>query len=245
MTEKILVEHLVKKYGDNTLLNDINVSINEGDVVCVIGPSGSGKSTFLRCLNQLEEASSGDIIIDGANLTDKNTDINQVRQHIGMVFQHFNLFPHLSILENIVLAPTDLGRLSKDEAEKKALELLERVGLADKKDAYPDSLSGGQKQRVAIARALAMNPDIMLFDEPTSALDPEMVGDVLGVMKDLAKQGMTMVIVTHEMGFAKEVANRVMFIDGGNFLEDGSPEQVFENPQNPRTKDFLDKVLNI
>ncbi|EIY6009970.1 amino acid ABC transporter ATP-binding protein, partial [Enterococcus faecalis] len=229
MTEKILVEHLVKKYGDNTVLNDINVSINEGDVVCVIGPSGSGKSTFLRCLNQLEEASSGDIIIDGANLTDKNTDINQVRQHIGMVFQHFNLFPHLSILENIVLAPTDLGRLSKDEAEKKALELLERVGLADKKDAYPDSLSGGQKQRVAIARALAMNPDIMLFDEPTSALDPEMVGDVLGVMKDLAKQGMTMVIVTHEMGFAKEVANRVMFIDGGNFLEDGSPEQVFEN----------------
>lgn len=245
MTEKILVEHLVKKYGDNTVLNDINVSINEGDVVCVIGPSGSGKSTFLRCLNQLEEASSGDIIIDGANLTDKNTDINQVRQHIGMVFQHFNLFPHLSILENIVLAPTDLGRLSKDEAEKKALELLERVGLADKKDAYPDSLSGGQKQRVAIARALAMNPDIMLFDEPTSALDPEMVGDVLGVMKDLAKQGMTMVIVTHEMGFAKEVANRVMFIDGGNFQEDGSPEQVFENPQNPRTKDFLDKVLNI
>lgn len=245
MTEKILVEHLVKKYGDNTVLNDINVSINEGDVVCVIGPSGSGKSTFLRCLNQLEEASSGDIIIDGANLTDKNTDINQVRQHIGMVFQHFNLFPHLSILENIVLAPTDLGRLSKDEAEKKALELLERVGLADKKDAYPDSLSGGQKQRVAIARALAMNPDIMLFDEPTSALDPEMVGDVLGVMKDLAKQGMTMVIVTHEMGFAKEVANRVMFIDGGNFLEDGSPEQVFENPQNPRTTDFLDKVLNI
>ncbi|WP_338365682.1 amino acid ABC transporter ATP-binding protein [Enterococcus faecalis] len=245
MTEKILVEHLVKKYGDNTVLNDINVSINEGDVVCIIGPSGSGKSTFLRCLNQLEEASSGDIIIDGANLTDKNTDINQVRQHIGMVFQHFNLFPHLSILENIVLAPTDLGRLSKDEAEKKALELLERVGLADKKDAYPDSLSGGQKQRVAIARALAMNPDIMLFDEPTSALDPEMVGDVLGVMKDLAKQGMTMVIVTHEMGFAKEVANRVMFIDGGNFLEDGSPEQVFENPQNPRTKDFLDKVLNI
>ena len=209
MTEKILVEHLVKKYGDNTVLNDINVSINEGDVVCVIGPSGSGKSTFLRCLNQLEEASSGDIIIDGANLTDKNTDINQVRQHIGMVFQHFNLFPHLSILENIVLAPTDLGRLSKDEAEKKALELLERVGLADKKDAYPDSLSGGQKQRVAIARALAMNPDIMLFDEPTSALDPEMVGDVLGVMKDLAKQGMTMVIVTHEMGFAKEVSSNV------------------------------------
>ncbi|GGC76974.1 amino acid ABC transporter ATP-binding protein [Enterococcus sp. DIV0242_7C1] len=245
MAEKILVEHLVKKYGDNTVLNDINVSIQEGDVVCVIGPSGSGKSTFLRCLNQLEEATSGDIIIDGANLTDKNTNINKIRQHIGMVFQHFNLFPHLSIMENITLAPTDLGRLSKQEAEEKAIQLLETVGLADKKDSYPESLSGGQKQRVAIARALAMNPDIMLFDEPTSALDPEMVGDVLNVMKKLAKQGMTMVIVTHEMGFAKEVANRVMFIDGGNFLEDGSPQQIFENPQNERTKDFLDKVLNI
>ncbi|MEI5993083.1 amino acid ABC transporter ATP-binding protein [Candidatus Enterococcus mansonii] len=245
MAEKILVEHLVKTYGENTVLNDINVSIQEGDVVCVIGPSGSGKSTFLRCLNQLEEATSGDIIIDGANLTDKNTNINKVRQHIGMVFQHFNLFPHLSIIENITLAPTDLGRLSKKEAEEKAIQLLETVGLADKKDSYPDSLSGGQKQRVAIARALAMNPDIMLFDEPTSALDPEMVGDVLNVMKKLAKQGMTMVIVTHEMGFAKEVANRVMFIDGGNFLEDGTPQQIFENPQNERTKDFLDKVLNI
>ncbi|MBO0475211.1 amino acid ABC transporter ATP-binding protein [Enterococcus sp. DIV0840] len=245
MAEKILVEHLVKKYGDNTVLNDINVSIQEGDVVCVIGPSGSGKSTFLRCLNQLEEATSGDIIIDGANLTDKNTNINKVRQHIGMVFQHFNLFPHLSIMENITLAPTDLGRLSKKEAEEKAIQLLDTVGLADKKDSYPESLSGGQKQRVAIARALAMNPDIMLFDEPTSALDPEMVGDVLNVMKKLAKQGMTMVIVTHEMGFAKEVANRVMFIDGGNFLEDGTPQQIFENPQNVRTKDFLDKVLNI
>ncbi|MGX7265894.1 amino acid ABC transporter ATP-binding protein [Enterococcus crotali] len=245
MAEKILVEHLVKKYGDNTVLNDINVSIQEGDVVCVIGPSGSGKSTFLRCLNQLEEATSGDIIIDGANLTDKNTNINKIRQHIGMVFQHFNLFPHLSILENITLAPTDLGRLSKKEAEEKAIQLLDTVGLADKKDSYPESLSGGQKQRVAIARALAMNPDIMLFDEPTSALDPEMVGDVLNVMKKLAKQGMTMVIVTHEMGFAKEVANRVMFIDGGNFLEDGTPQQIFENPQNERTKDFLDKVLNI
>ncbi|OTN89794.1 MULTISPECIES: amino acid ABC transporter ATP-binding protein [Enterococcus] len=245
MAEKILVEHLVKKYGDNTVLNDINVSIQEGDVVCVIGPSGSGKSTFLRCLNQLEEATSGDIIIDGANLTDKNTNINKVRQHIGMVFQHFNLFPHLSIMENITLAPTDLGRLSKKDAEEKAIKLLDTVGLADKKDSYPESLSGGQKQRVAIARALAMNPDIMLFDEPTSALDPEMVGDVLNVMKKLAKQGMTMVIVTHEMGFAKEVANRVMFIDGGNFLEDGTPQQIFENPQNERTKDFLDKVLNI
>lgn len=245
MTEKILVEHLVKKYGDNTVLNDINVSINEGDVVCVIGPSGSGKSTFLRCLNQLEEATSGDIIIDGANLTDKNTDINKVRQHIGMVFQHFNLFPHLSVLENITLAPVDLGRMSPSEAKDKAIQLLDTVGLADKKDSYPKSLSGGQKQRVAIARALAMNPDIMLFDEPTSALDPEMVGDVLNVMKKLAKQGMTMVIVTHEMGFAKEVANRVMFIDGGNFLEDGTPEQIFESPQNERTQDFLNKVLNI
>ncbi|MFK4566035.1 amino acid ABC transporter ATP-binding protein [Enterococcus sp. UD-01] len=245
MAEKILVEHLVKKYGEHTVLNDINVSIREGDVVCIIGPSGSGKSTFLRCLNQLEEATSGDIIIDGANLTDKSTNINKIRQHIGMVFQHFNLFPHLSIMENIVLAPTDLGRLSKEEAKEKALKLLDSVGLADKKDSYPESLSGGQKQRVAIARALAMNPDIMLFDEPTSALDPEMVGDVLNVMKKLAKQGMTMVIVTHEMGFAKEVANRVMFIDDGNFLEDGTPEQIFGNPQNERTKDFLDKVLNI
>ncbi|APB31140.1 MULTISPECIES: amino acid ABC transporter ATP-binding protein [Vagococcus] len=245
MAEKILVEHLVKKYDEHTVLNDINVSIKKGDVVCIIGPSGSGKSTFLRCLNQLEEITSGNIIVDGTNLTDKNTNINKVRQHIGMVFQHFNLFPHLTILENVTLAPVDLGKLSKAEANEKAISLLESVGLADKKDSYPDSLSGGQKQRVAIARALAMNPDIMLFDEPTSALDPEMVGDVLNVMKDLAEQGMTMVIVTHEMGFAKEVANRVMFIDGGNFLEDGSPEQVFENPQHDRTKDFLNKVLNI
>lgn len=245
MAEKILVENLVKKYGDNTVLNDITASINEGDVVCIIGPSGSGKSTFLRCLNRLEDPTSGAVIVDGADLTDKNTDINLVRQHIGMVFQHFNLFPHLSVLENITLAPTDLGKLSKADAEKRAIQLLETVGLAEKKDIYPDNLSGGQKQRVAIARALAMNPDIMLFDEPTSALDPEMVGDVLNVMKKLAKQGMTMVIVTHEMGFAKEVANRVMFIDGGNFLEDGTPQQIFENPQNDRTKDFLNKVLNI
>ena len=239
----INIKNLQKTFGKNEVLKGIDLEIEAGEVVVIIGPSGSGKSTFLRCLNQLEEASSGDIIIDGANLTDKNTDINQVRQHIGMVFQHFNLFPHLSILENIVLAPTDLGRLSKDEAEKKALELLERVGLADKKDAYPDSLSGGQKQRVAIARALAMNPDIMLFDEPTSALDPEMVGDVLGVMKDLAKQGMTMVIVTHEMGFAKEVATRVLFMDGGKIVEDNTPIEVFDNPQNERLKTFLSKVL--
>ncbi|MCJ0537329.1 amino acid ABC transporter ATP-binding protein [Enterococcus cecorum] len=245
MAEKISVQNLVKKYGNNTVLNDISVSIKEGDVVCIIGPSGSGKSTFLRCLNKLEEPTSGDIVIDGAHLMDKNTDINLVRQHIGMVFQHFNLFPHLTVLENIILAPMDLKKASRDEAEKNAIRLLDMVGLADKKDMKPDNLSGGQKQRVAIARALAMNPDIMLFDEPTSALDPEMVGDVLNVMKDLAKQGMTMVIVTHEMGFAKEVANRVLFTDGGKILEDGTPQQIFENPQNERTKDFLNKVLNI
>ncbi|MCJ0588392.1 amino acid ABC transporter ATP-binding protein, partial [Enterococcus cecorum] len=227
------------------VLNDISISIKEGDVVCIIGPSGSGKSTFLRCLNKLEEPTSGDIVIDGAHLMDKNTDINLVRQHIGMVFQHFNLFPHLTVLENIILAPMDVKKASRDEAEKNAIRLLDKVGLADKKDMKPDNLSGGQKQRVAIARALAMNPDIMLFDEPTSALDPEMVGDVLNVMKDLAKQGMTMVIVTHEMGFAKEVANRVLFTDGGKILEDGTPQQIFENPQNERTKDFLNKVLNI
>ena len=214
-------------------------------MVCIIGPSGSGKSTFLRCLNKLEEPTSGDIVIDGAHLMDKNTDINLVRQHIGMVFQHFNLFPHLTVLENIILAPMDLKKVARDEAEKNAIRLLDMVGLADKKDMKPDNLSGGQKQRVAIARALAMNPDIMLFDEPTSALDPEMVGDVLNVMKNLAKQGMTMVIVTHEMGFAKEVANRVLFTDGGKILEDGTPQQIFENPQNERTKDFLNKVLNI
>lgn len=245
MNEKIVVTDLVKKYGENTVLNQISTTINEGDVVCIIGPSGSGKSTFLRCLNRLEEIHSGTILVNGENLTANKTNLNQIRQHIGMVFQHFNLFPHLSILENIILAPMDLKKLSRQEAEKKAVQLLDSVGLADKKDAYPDSLSGGQKQRVAIARALAMEPDIMLFDEPTSALDPEMVGDVLNVMKRLAKQGMTMVIVTHEMGFAKEVANRVMFIDGGNFLEDSTPEQIFDHPQHERTKDFLDKVLNI
>lgn len=245
MAEKISVQNLVKKFGNNTVLNDISVSINEGEVVCIIGPSGSGKSTFLRCLNRLEEPTSGDIVIDGAHLMDKNTNINLVRQHIGMVFQHFNLFPHLSVLENIILAPMDLKGETRDEAEKNAIRLLDMVGLADKKDAKPESLSGGQKQRVAIARALAMNPDIMLFDEPTSALDPEMVGDVLNVMKDLAKQGMTMVIVTHEMGFAKEVADRVLFTDGGKILEDATPKDIFENPQNERTKDFLNKVLNI
>lgn len=245
MKEKIIVKDLVKKFGENTVLNNINTTINEGDVVCIIGPSGSGKSTFLRCLNRLEETTSGSILISGDDLTAEKTNLNKIRQHIGMVFQHFNLFPHLSILENIVLAPMDLKKMSRKEAEAQAILLLESVGLADKKDAWPESLSGGQKQRVAIARALAMQPDIMLFDEPTSALDPEMVGDVLNVMKRLAKQGMTMVIVTHEMGFAKEVANRVMFIDEGNFLEDGTPEQIFNNPQNERTKDFLNKVLNI
>ncbi len=245
MKEKIIVKDLVKKFGENTVLNNINTTINEGDVVCIIGPSGSGKSTFLRCLNRLEETTSGSILISGDDLTAEKTNLNKIRQHIGMVFQHFNLFPHLSILENIILAPMDLKKMSRKEAEGQAILLLESVGLADKKDAWPESLSGGQKQRVAIARALAMEPDIMLFDEPTSALDPEMVGDVLNVMKRLAKQGMTMVIVTHEMGFAKEVANRVMFIDEGNFLEDGTPEQIFNNPQNERTKDFLNKVLNI
>ena len=239
------MNHIKKEFDGLGVLKDIYLSVEEGEIVSIIGPSGSGKSTFLRCLNRLEEPTSGDIIIDGAHLMDKTTDINQIRQHIGMVFQHFNLFPHLSVLENIILAPTDLKGLSKKDAEQQAIKLLDTVGLADKKDVYPESLSGGQKQRVAIARALAMNPDIMLFDEPTSALDPEMVGDVLNVMKKLAKQGMTMVIVTHEMGFAKEVANRVMFIDGGNFLEDGTPEAVFGNPQHERTKDFLDKVLNI
>lgn len=249
MKDILVMKDIVKKFGKQhtevTALKGLNFHVQEGEFVSIIGPSGSGKSTFLRCLNRLEEPSDGDIIIDGAHLMDKNTDINLVRQHIGMVFQHFNLFPHLSVLENIILAPMDLKKETREAAEKKAIKLLQTVGLEDKKDMYPEMLSGGQKQRVAVARALAMNPDIMLFDEPTSALDPEMVGDVLNVMKKLAKQGMTMVIVTHEMGFAKEVANRVMFIDDGNFLEDGTPQQIFEHPQNERTKDFLDKVLNI
>jgi len=243
--EKIVVKGLVKKFGDNTVLKDISTTFNEGDVVCIIGPSGSGKSTFLRTLNKLEEPTSGHILIDEMDLMNKDTDINLVRQKIGMVFQHFNLFPHLTVMENITLAPTDLGKMSKAQAQSKARELLDMVGLAEKADAMPKSLSGGQKQRVAIARALAMNPDIMLFDEPTSALDPEMVGDVLNVMKELAAKGMTMLIVTHEMGFAKNVANRVMFIEDGVFLEDGTPEQIFDNPQNERTRNFLGKVLNV
>lgn len=242
---KIDVQDLHKSYGDNEVLKGITTQFHEGDVVCIIGPSGSGKSTFLRTLNLLEKITSGKVIVDGHELSDPKTDVDKVREDIGMVFQHFNLFPHMTVLENITFAPIELGKERKEEAEKHAMELLEQVGLADKRDAKPESLSGGQKQRVAIARSLAMNPDIMLFDEPTSALDPEMVGDVLNVMKNLAEQGMTMLIVTHEMGFARKVANRVIFTDGGEFLEDGTPEQIFDNPQHPRLKDFLDKVLNV
>lgn len=242
---KIDVQDLHKSYGNNEVLKGITTQFHEGDVVCIIGPSGSGKSTFLRTLNLLETITSGKVIVDGYELSDPNTDVDKVRENIGMVFQHFNLFPHMTVLENITFAPIELGKESKEDAEKHAMELLAKVGLSDKRDAKPDSLSGGQKQRVAIARSLAMNPDIMLFDEPTSALDPEMVGDVLGVMKDLAEQGMTMLIVTHEMGFARKVANRVIFTDGGQFIEDGTPEQIFDNPQHPRLKDFLNKVLNV
>ncbi|MDY4760606.1 amino acid ABC transporter ATP-binding protein [Streptococcus thoraltensis] len=241
---KIDVQDLHKSYGDNEVLKGIDAKFYEGDVVCIIGPSGSGKSTFLRTLNLLETITSGNVIVDGFELSDPKTNIDKARENIGMVFQHFNLFPHMTVLENIMFGPTELGKLNKTEAEKQAMELLEKVGLAEKRDALPESLSGGQKQRVAIARSLAMNPDIMLFDEPTSALDPEMVGDVLNVMKDLAEQGMTMLIVTHEMGFARQVANRVIFTDGGQFIEDGTPEQIFDNPQHPRLKDFLDKVLS-
>ena len=242
---KIDVQDLHKSFGKNEVLKGIDVQFNEGDVVCIIGPSGSGKSTFLRTLNLLETVTSGKVIVDGFELSDPSTNVDKARENIGMVFQHFNLFPHMTVLDNVTFAPIELGRESKEEAQKHGMELLEKVGLSDKAQAYPNSLSGGQKQRVAIARSLAMNPDIMLFDEPTSALDPEMVGDVLNVMKDLAEQGMTMLIVTHEMGFARKVANRVIFTDGGQFLEDGSPEEIFDNPQHPRLKDFLDKVLNV
>ncbi|MFW5445427.1 amino acid ABC transporter ATP-binding protein [Aerococcus urinaeequi] len=242
-TAKVIVNDLKKSFGKNEVLKGIDLTINQGEVVCIIGPSGSGKSTFLRCLNRLEDINGGEVLVDGTNIADKSIDINKARQNIGMVFQHFNLFPHLSVLENITLAPTELGKTQKDASKEQALSLLEQVGLADKAEAFPNSLSGGQKQRVAIARALAMNPDIMLFDEPTSALDPEMVGDVLNVMKDLAKEGMTMVVVTHEMGFAREVADRVIFMDGGYVVEEGKPEAIFSNPQHNRTKEFLDKVL--
>ena len=225
------------------MLKDISLEVAEGEVVVLIGPSGSGKSTLLRCLNQLEKATSGQIVIDGFDVTDKHTDINKVRENIGMVFQHFNLFNHLNVLRNMTLAPVHLKTLSKEDANNKAMQLLERVGLSDKAGAYPSQLSGGQKQRVAIARALEMNPDIMLFDEPTSALDPEMVGEVLAVMKELARDGMTMIVVTHEIGFAREVASRVIFMEGGYIIEEGTPEEVLDHPKEPRTIDFLSKVL--
>lgn len=243
MQNKVSVKGLVKSFGDLEVLKGMDVEIEEGEVVCLIGPSGSGKSTFLRCLNRLEQITAGTVVIDGFPITDPQTDINTVRENIGMVFQHFNLFPHKTVLENIMLAPVELRRKTKEEAEMRGAQLLEMVGLADKADVYPAQLSGGQKQRVAIARALAMDPDIMLFDEPTSALDPEMVGEVLQVMKQLAADGMTMVVVTHEMGFAREVSDRVIFMDGGYIVEEGAPEQIFEHPQNPRTIDFLNKIL--
>lgn len=239
----ISVKNLKKNYGKNEVLKDINVDIHEGEVVCVIGPSGSGKSTFLRCLNKLEESTSGEIVVDGVNINDPKTNIDRFRENIGMVFQHFNLFPHKTVEENIMLAPVTLKKMSKEEAKTKAHELLKRVGLEDKATQYPNQLSGGQKQRVAIARALAMNPNIMLFDEPTSALDPEMVGEVLKVMKELANEGMTMVVVTHEMGFAREVSDRVIFMDGGYIVEEGTPDEVINHPKQPRTINFLNQVL--
>ena len=240
---KIHVSHLQKSFKKLEVLKDISVDICEGEVVVVIGPSGSGKSTFLRCLNRLEESTGGEILVDGMDVTDRKTDINKVRERVGMVFQHFNLFHNMNVLRNLMLAPVDLKQCSKEEAKERAMTMLERVGLQDRINAYPHQLSGGQKQRVAIARSLCMKPDIMLFDEPTSALDPEMVGEVLDVMKELARDGMTMVVVTHEMGFAREVANRVLFMSEGSILEEGTPEEVFGNPQNPRTRDFLNKVL--
>lgn len=240
---KVKTEQLKKNFGSLEVLKGIDLEIREGEVVCLIGPSGSGKSTFLRCLNKLEETTAGTVIVDDYDLTDKKCDINKIRENIGMVFQQFNLFPHLNVLDNIMLAPVDRKKMTKEEARKTAERLLAMVGLEEKAEEYPANLSGGQQQRVAIARALAMQPDIMLFDEPTSALDPEMVGEVLEVMKRLAADGMTMVVVTHEMGFAREVADRVIFMDGGYIVEQGSPEEVFGNPQNKRTQDFLNKVL--
>lgn len=240
---KIHVRGLKKSFGNLEVLKSIDTDIYEGEVVVVLGPSGSGKSTFLRCLNRLEDITAGEVIVDGTNLSDKKINLNKFRENIGMVFQHFNLFPHMTVLNNITLAPVDLKKMSKEEARAKGMELLTRVGLESKANAYPPQLSGGQKQRVAIARALAMNPDIMLFDEPTSALDPEMVGEVLAVMKKLAAEGMTMVVVTHEIGFAREVASRVIFMDGGYIVEEGTPEEVFNHPKEARTIDFLNKVL--
>lgn len=239
----IYVKDLKKAFGKHEVLKGIDENIKKGEVVVVIGPSGSGKSTFLRCLNLLEKPTGGEIIFEGNNIMDKKVNINKIREKMGMVFQQFNLFPHKTVMENIIMAPVKVKGWKEDEAIKKGEELLEKVGLLDKKDSYPNSLSGGQKQRIAIARALAMQPDVMLFDEPTSALDPEMVGEVLNVMKSLANDGMTMVIVTHEMGFAKEVGDRVLFIDEGKVLESGTPEEIFNNPKNQRTKDFLSKVL--
>lgn len=240
----IKIKNLEKTYGDLKVLKGISTDIKEGEVISIIGPSGSGKSTFLRCINRLEEPTNGEIDIEGENIVSPKVDINKIREKVGMVFQHFNLFPHKTVLENITIGPIKLKKTSQEEAEKIAISLLEKVGLADKKDVYPNKLSGGQKQRVAIARALAMNPKVILFDEPTSALDPEMIGEVLEVMRDLAREGMTMIVVTHEMGFARTVANRVFFMDQGTILEDGSPKEIFENPKEERTKEFLDKVLN-
>jgi len=243
VSTKISIKALEKAFGDNKVLKGIDAEIANGEVVCVIGPSGSGKSTFLRCLNKLEDITGGHVVVDGVDLTDKNVNLDKIRQNIGMVFQHFNLFPHMTALENVMLAPVETKKMSKSEAKDTALKLLEQVGLSERADYKPASLSGGQKQRVAIARALAMSPSIMLFDEATSALDPEMVGEVLQVLRDLAKGGMTMVVVTHEMGFAREVSDRVIFMADGVIVEEGTPDQLFGNPQNPRTQDFLNKVL--
>ena len=240
----INVENLSKNFGDLKVLKNISTTINKGEIISIIGPSGSGKSTFLRCINKLEEPTEGHIYIDGMDLMDKKTDINKIRERVGMVFQHFNLFPNMTVLENLTLSPIMVKKESKEEAEKYASYLLEKVGLSDKANSYPTQLSGGQKQRIAIARALAMKPDVILFDEPTSALDPEMIKEVLDVMRDLAKEGMTMLIVTHEMGFARNVGNRILFMDNGEIIEDCSPRNFFENPTNERIKDFLNKVLN-
>ena len=239
----ISVTDLCKSFNGMQVLNGINLEIDKGDVICIIGPSGSGKSTFLRCLNLLEKPSSGSILFEGCELTAKNVDLNKHRQKMGMVFQHFNLFPHMTVLDNLTCAPVMLKKATKEQAEKKAMELLARIGLADRADAWPNQLSGGQKQRVAIVRALCMEPDVMLFDEPTSALDPEMVGEVLDVMKELAVSGMTMVVVTHEMGFAREVSNRVLFLDGGVIAEQGTPDEIFGAPKCERLRSFLAKVL--
>lgn len=240
----INIQNLYKNFGKLEVLKNISTTIKKGEIISIIGPSGSGKSTFLRCINKLEEPTSGHIFIDGMDLMDKNTDINKIRERVGMVFQHFNLFPHKTVLENLTLSPTIVKNESKEEAEKYAKYLLEKVGLLDKAQSYPAQLSGGQKQRIAIARALAMKPEVILFDEPTSALDPEMIKEVLDVMRELAKEGMTMIIVTHEMGFAKNVGNRILFMDNGEIVEDSSPKEFFENPKNERVKDFLNKVLN-